>query len=155
MDAGFHGKSTPHHSNTPPYHAQGHWPRPPNLLQQLFSFIPFFHNCLTYIQISVNYSQPHFTHRIQRANKTCITHKPSHTYVCNTSTCRIPCTTTVQQHKATSAKTAHAPRQRQPPQTQIHKRFHRIVACQVQRRWQLKRWSQQILTVVIPNVPRR
>ena len=47
MDAGFYGKSTPHHSNTPQYHAQGHWPRPHNLLQQLLSLLPFFYECLT------------------------------------------------------------------------------------------------------------
>ena len=48
IDVQFHGKSTPHHSNTPQYHAQGHWPRPPNLLQQLLSFLPFLHDCLTF-----------------------------------------------------------------------------------------------------------
>ena len=57
MDAGFHGTSTPHHSNTPQCHAQGQRPRPYNLLQQLLPFLPLLHNCG--IQISVN-PQPHF-----------------------------------------------------------------------------------------------
>ena len=109
MDAGFHGTSTPHHSNTPQYHTQGHWPHPRNILQQLLSFLLFLHDCLTskFLSILSHIFIPSLGEKTRPNN-----HKPKHS-IDNTPAPNIV-------HIGT---TPWSYSQRPPPSSQITKPF--------------------------------